>query len=133
MINDTLIYIFLPNRMKTLILQKKKVLPNIVILSPVASNKLHCLSLIHLQISTVAQWKRAGPITQRSKDRNLPVLCVIQRVTSDNHCGVHYSIISSKPQWRSVNGHANSRQRVGLIILRSQVRALLEACCITFF
>ena len=26
--------------------------------------------------SRVAQWKRAGPITQRSVDRNYPLLCV---------------------------------------------------------
>ena len=32
------------------------------------------LFIIPVQKSSVAQWKRAGPITQRSMDRNHPLL-----------------------------------------------------------
>ena len=30
--------------------------------------------------SRVAQWKRAGPITQRSEDRNLALLCIFPSI-----------------------------------------------------
>ena len=34
---------------------------------------------LELTLSRVAQRKRAGPITQRSEDRNLPLLCTKSR------------------------------------------------------
>ena len=61
--------------------------------------------------SRVAQWKRAGPITQRSEDRNLALLIFLRRFkrhalhsfanNDDNHAKAHYVNIPSLNQVRS--------------------------------
>ena len=44
------------------------------------SNSNRCKAVINPQLSVssrVAQWKRAGPITQRSEDQNLALLTLL--------------------------------------------------------
>ena len=50
---------------------------------------VHCtvIMVVAEQVSRVAQWERAGPITQRSMDRNHPLLVF---------CTFFYTILTSK-------------------------------------
>ena len=59
-----------------------------------------CFSGVHLksqstQASSVAQWKRAGPITQRSMDRNHPLLSLF--LSSDHSSPIFTSILPLLP------------------------------------
>ena len=87
---------------------------------------------IHLFITTrqkssVAQWKRAGPITQRSMDRNHPLLTLFffflhhplyQDTTLENCTIMRHPLIAQLVERRTVEAMAD--------ILRSLVRIRLE-------